>query len=282
MGADTDTGEDVYQRSGGSTALVSTGPSGNGTQRAIFDGSSTDGTRVFFQTRSSLVATDSDGSIDLYERAGGVTTLVSTSSSAGNGEFDVHFAGASDDGTRVFFTTKESLAAVDTDSRLDIYERFGGATTLISTGLSGGNGGFDAFFDESSRDGTRVFFTTGESLVSGDTDTVQDVYERQGNATTLISTGPAGGNGAHGAFFADVSDDGTRVFFLTGERLAGERHRQPPGHLCNESPRWIRPSQRSPPGRNPLGACLQAVQLRERHPRATAGRHLLHSSHAGV
>ena len=219
VAGDTDSAEDIYQRSGGSTTLISTGPSGNGTQNAIYDGTSTDGSRVFFRTRSSLVAADSDGSVDLYERAGGSTTLVSTGPSGGNGAFDVQFAGASDDGAHVFLTTKEALAAADTDGRLDIYKRSGGSTTLISAGVTGGNGAFDAYFAAASVDGSRAFFTTDESLVAGDTDSLQDIYERQGNTTTLISTGPSGGNGSHVAFFAAASKDGTRVFFHTGEKL---------------------------------------------------------------
>jgi hypothetical protein len=222
VASDTDSTEDVYQRSGGTTTLVSTGASGNGTQTAAYDDTSTDGARVFFHTRSSLAAGDSDSSLDLYQRSGGVTTLVSTGAAGGNGAFDVYFAGASDDGTRVFFTTKESLTATDTDGRLDIYERSAGATTLISTGPNGGNGAFDSYFDKASSDGARVFFTTDESLVSGDTDTVQDIYERESSSTTLISTGPNGGNGAHAAFFGEASDDGTRVFFHSGERLVSD------------------------------------------------------------
>jgi hypothetical protein len=219
VAADTDSVEDIYQRSGGATTLVSTGPSGNGSAVALFDGTTAGGSRVYFRTRSPLTASDTDSSLDLYERSGNTTTLVSTGAVGGNGAFDAYFDGASDDGTRVFFSTKESLSALDTDSRLDIYQRSAGTTTLISTGLTGGNGAFDAYFDKASKDGTRVFFTTDESLLSGDTDTVQDIYERQSNATTLISTGPNSGNGA---FFGDASDDGTRVFFHTGEKLTSD------------------------------------------------------------
>jgi hypothetical protein len=222
VAADTDSAEDIYQRSGGSTTLVSTGASGNGTQGAIFDGTTTDGSRVFFRTRSSLAGADSDSSIDLYERSGGSTALVSTGATGGSGAFDVHFAGASDDGTHVLFTTKEALVVSDTDGRLDIYERSGGSTTLVSTGVTGGNGAFDAYLADASADGSRVFFTTDESLVASDTDSLQDIYERQGSTTTLISTGPTGGNGSHVAFFAAASDDGTRVFFHTGEHLVSD------------------------------------------------------------
>ena len=61
--------------------------------------------------------------------------------------------------------------SADTDTSIDVYERAGGQTTLVSTGPTGGNGAFHASFRGASADGTRVFFETVESLVSADTDT---------------------------------------------------------------------------------------------------------------
>src|SRR6185503_7735405 len=40
--------------------------------------------------------------------------------------------------------------------------------------------------------------------------------------TTLLSTGPAGGNGSFDAFFSAASKDGGRVFFETSEQLSGD------------------------------------------------------------
>ena len=65
----------------------------------------------------------------------------------------------------------------------------------LSIGPTGGNGPADVFFSFASGDGARAFFETPESLVAGDTDTAYDIYQRQGGTTTLISTGPTGGNG---------------------------------------------------------------------------------------
>ena len=69
----------------------------------------------------------------------------------------------------------------------------------VSIGPTGGNGAFESNLVGASADGGRVFFVTGESLVSADTDVAQDLYERSGGQTTLVSTGPAGGNGAFDA-----------------------------------------------------------------------------------
>jgi hypothetical protein len=219
-GADSDTARDIYQRSGGTTSLVSAGSTGgNGSFDATFRGSSADGTRVFFTTSEPLVAGDTDSSGDVYERAGGVTTLLSTGTAGGNGANDASFRGASSDGSRVFLETTEKLVASDTDSAVDVYERAGGATTLLSTGPSGGNGAQDALLKAWSEGGTRTFFQTTEQLTGTDTDSALDVYERSSGTTTLASTGPAGGNGSFDALLQDVSADGSRVVIGTREGL---------------------------------------------------------------
>jgi hypothetical protein len=226
VGGDTDIGcgvpaagcNDVYERSGGTTAQVST--PGNGTFDAFFDGASGSGSHVFFHTAEPVLGTDTDAKRDVYDRSGGVTTRVSTGPTGGNGAFDAFYQGSSFDGSHVFFETSESVVATDTDTRQDVYDRVSGTTTnQISTGASGGNGAFDAFFDGSSLDGTRAFFDTSESLEASDTDTSSDVYERWNNLTTHITIGPSGGNAALGAFFDGTTGDGTRVFFNTRESL---------------------------------------------------------------
>jgi hypothetical protein len=200
--------------------LVSTGPAGgNGPLTAAYAGSSTDGERVFFETLERLVSADTDNRTDVYESASGVTSIVSTGTTGGNGSVDAFFYGASADGTSVLFGTSERLTSADTDSASDVYERANGATTLVSTGATGGNGPQGAFFDGVSVDGARVFFHTAERLTAGDTDSQADVYERSGGATVLISIGSSGGNGAIPAFFDGASADGSRVFFDTDERL---------------------------------------------------------------
>ena len=70
-----------------------------------FYGASADGGRVFFVTRQKLTADDSDtGRDDVYERAGGVTTLVSQPSGVADPDTDdAVFSGVSADGGRVFF-----------------------------------------------------------------------------------------------------------------------------------------------------------------------------------
>jgi len=220
LAADTDSQTDVYERSGGTTSLVSTGPAGgNGPFFVAFGGVSADGTRVVLETDEQLVAADSDASYDVYQRAGGITTLISTGPAGGNGNFDAGYRDISADGTHVFFQTQEQLVTADTDAQSDVYGRSGGTTTLLSTGPGGGNGALPAAFEGTSADGTRVFLSTSEALTAADTDTRRDIYRRTGATTELVSAGPGGGNGAFDADFMGASLDGSNVYLRTEESL---------------------------------------------------------------
>jgi len=98
---------------------------GNGSYDAYFDGESTDGSRVFFESFEPLTGGDADASPDVYERYGGVTTLISTAPS-GSDSYYATFMGASDDGTRVFFDTADPVLSSDTDANTDVYEAIAG------------------------------------------------------------------------------------------------------------------------------------------------------------
>jgi len=243
---DTDTKRDVYARSFEEafgayvTREVSLGPTGgNDAYPAQFEGTTDLGDLVFFSTEERLVAEDTDRSIDVYVRdpKDGTTGLVSEGASScapgcGNGAFRATFADADADGEVVFFETKESLASADTDSATDLYVRdlTAGETELVSAGASGclpgcGNGEFEVSRRGISGDGNFAYFTTAESLFSGDTDSAFDIYARDIDAgtTALVSTGGCGGCGNGGAvpIFNGSSLDGTRVFFSSEEKLVG-------------------------------------------------------------
>ena len=70
MSADTDTFSDIYERAGGQTTLLSTGPGpggGNGDMSARFEGMSDDGSHVFMETLESLLSSDTDPAFDVYD-----------------------------------------------------------------------------------------------------------------------------------------------------------------------------------------------------------------------
>jgi hypothetical protein len=169
---------------------------------------SADGSRIFFLTPESLVAADTDSSMDIYERAGGATTLISA---GGNGAFDVTFRAASDDGSHVIFETAEPLSAADADSSIDVYDRSGGVTTLVS---APGNGAFDARYRAGTPDGSHVVFATAEQLAASDANTLSDLYERSGGVTQHVSVGTPGGTGP-----AQISANGSRVTFESGSNV---------------------------------------------------------------
>jgi hypothetical protein len=213
VSADGDTGQDVYEFSGGSTSLVSRPAAGcdppacgdgdedasvvrsNGVPKAVYDA----GSKIFFFTTESLSTEDQDSSFDVYVRDldVGTTTLVSradpacTLSTCGNGPNDANLAGASLDGSHAFFITNEPLVDADTDSsQKDVYERSGGQTKLISTGTINGNGPYNAQLRGVSADGQRAVFVTAERLTDEDDFLGQDdIYLRGPSGTLLVSRG---------------------------------------------------------------------------------------------
>jgi hypothetical protein len=221
VGADTDFSFDIYQRFGTTTSLMSVGSQPGVDLDTNFVAASKDGSRVFFSTRDQLVPQDTDAGLDIYERAGGVTTMFPSSSAAaatsGAVDYQLFSSGSSQDGSRMLFTTRQQLAPEDTDGAVDLYLRStGGSFTLISVG---GNAPFDVLFGAAADDASRVFFVTAEQLEGTDTDNAYDVYEFQAGAVTRASVGPDGGNNAYSATFSGISQDGTRVFFMTNESL---------------------------------------------------------------
>ena len=97
----------------------------------------------------------------------------------------------SEDGSRVFFQTKEALVPQDTNEQTDVYEweregagscerasatfsaASGGCLYLISTGQSAES----SYFGDASANGDDVFFFTRQSLVSQDRDENVDIYD---------------------------------------------------------------------------------------------------------
>jgi len=241
VAADSDRNNDVYVRKvgAGSPELVTVGGADqNGVADASYVGSTPDGEEVFFVTAESLSAEDNDSADDIYGRdlATGETHLVSTPAS-GCPDCEPNafpfFNGVSAGGQRLFFATSGKFSIADTDSAIDIYARAlpSGPTELVSTGNVGCSCGNDstedAVFAGSSSNGAKAFFETAEPLAADDTDEGNDVYERAGGATTLISPGtdqktPANAARESGTFRPAISADGSKVFFQTTEALPGD------------------------------------------------------------
>jgi hypothetical protein len=146
-----------------------------------------------------------------------ITQLASAPGAGASGDPQpVTLIGLSEDGTRAFFHTTERLVADDTDNLQDVYERAGGTTRLVSApgaGASGAPATATFPYGGMSADGSHVFFATPESLVSEDTNTEWDVYERFAGVTRLIL--PT----ADGTGFVGASDDGTIIYVATTSSL---------------------------------------------------------------
>lgn len=208
---------------------------------ANYKGSSADGKVVFFETEEQLVPGDTDTKRDVYERSfdegvgAYVTREVSLGPAGGTDAYPALFEKASADGTKVFFSTEESMVEADTDHKMDVYMRDlkTGTTTLVSQGEPGcapacGNGASDAGFAAAGADGTEAFFVSEEQLTSEDTDASVDVYVRDltTETTKLVSAGgascaPACGNGAFNASLRGISADASHAYFTTAESLSG-------------------------------------------------------------
>lgn len=209
VASDTDTALDIYEATAGGLRLISGGTANVAPE---FSRISTDGTRVFFQTNEALPGTgDTDTAYDVYERADGVLRLVS----GGTSNQSSFFGGATADGTRVWFTSRDPLVPADTDTVQDLYERSGSSLTLIS-GPDAGQPFAIAAFGAATADGATVWFTTNKSLVPADTDSTLDVYRRTGDTLTRLS---ANNLAAFNTGFSGVSADGTHVYFISSKGL---------------------------------------------------------------
>ena len=219
---DADGGEtDIYERdlTTGETALVSvpgTCPVAPASECApLYRGLSSDGSRVFTQTRAQLAPGDEDNRQDVYEWSAADETStplsVGSGSEKGNGPNDAVFSGASSDGSKVFFETREKLSGEDIDSAFDVYERANGETSLVSPGTAD-----DAEFNRASADGGTVLFSTIDSLGEGDAGGKKDVYAWSGGAPTLVSAGSP----TFESNFVGASQDAAKVFYSTAAKLS--------------------------------------------------------------
>jgi hypothetical protein len=197
---------DAYTRIGGQTKLLT---DGTGAKEANVLSASADGTITFFQTASPLVAADTDADSDLYVRRPSGVGLVAPQAAAA-----VSFVGMTSDGSRAFLRTTAGLSAIDTDGKHDVYE-FKTATGELFERTPGSHTA-DVSFHRVSPNGDVVYFSTGQSLVPGDTDTALDVY----------TASPAGykeaspGDGTHAAYFQTVGSANGRVVFASTQQLA--------------------------------------------------------------
>jgi hypothetical protein len=220
---DIDAAVDVYERVGGTTVLVSTGPTGGNAQiDATFRGiEGFPGDRIVFQTAERLTADDLDNSVDVYIREDGQTERASRGGNQfpGNGNFDADAVDMTSDGT-VVIETDEKLADDDTDAnRQDVYI-YEQSIGMVSqrTNASAANGAFDANYNSEGSGGAAIYFTTAESLDADDDDTAADIYALGPNGRELASDTVGEGESNDPVVFGGVGAGGTFVVFETDEQ----------------------------------------------------------------
>jgi hypothetical protein len=178
-------------------------------------GGTPDGSRLLFITREGLTGDDTDSHLDLYEWAAGTVRRVSTGPSGGNDASRDHlycppivyddYCGSlvyvSEDGARIVFETTERLAPADTDDKIDVYQRAGGVTTLLSParpdrGAVYGERDSDVFFVDASLDGSIAYLESEEQLTADDTNVRKDGVRVHPPAPGTVVSGVSGVSGA--------------------------------------------------------------------------------------
>ena len=231
---DTHPGWDLYGRIDGTTSLLSPSwPALSGETWFITINVSRDGQRAFVATPNRLLPEDTDNCIDYYELSSGTFKLMTPNVRLIGPFFcaSVSKFFTSADGTRFFWRTTANATSEDPDviqgndpagPAEDIYETFNGQVRLVSTGPADtAEGGYLRSGAAVSADGSKVVFTTDETLVAQDTDQDSDVYERSNGQTRLVVP-PAAGDSSPAFGFRGMSTDGSRVIGLTDVRLAPE------------------------------------------------------------
>ena len=169
------------------------------------------------------------GCFDLYERAGGQTTLISIGPQGGSGSYDVvaYLTHISPDAGRVYFWTQSrSYPRTTTAFRPGVRMCICApairrcscrpvrlAPTRPTSRISAANSGRVA-----------VIFTSTDHFTPNDIDDGDDIYMRSGGTTSLV---PDIGNSNRHTVFSHISDDGSRLLFLEYRRRSPViRHKQ--------------------------------------------------------
>lgn len=241
---DLDGSRDIYERSGGQTRLVSTGPGEvladpNYSERAPdaeFLGASPDGATVYFATLQQLTADDTEKwTSDIYSWHDGVTRRLTHTIRYPEGPgqpFEsfgrTNFGGASDDGS-IFYVAHSPQSADDTDAYADLYRTHadGTAERLASAGPPPNTTPYQnpLMPGAVSQDGKRLYFSTTRALLPADTDDEADIYLllTGSGRLRLVSKGDAEEPAEDAELtLSGISRDGSRAFFSTWEQLTTE------------------------------------------------------------
>lgn len=184
---------------------------------------SADGRFVAFVTNVALVPEDANFYADAYvlDRHSGTSTLVSVDSAETAADGNSLEVSISPDGRFVAFASDAAnLVAGDSNSMSDVFlrDRSLGTTVRISVSATGLQSTLDSHEPDVSANGRRIAFKSLAALTASDGNgSFADVYVRDLDLATtlLVSVNLASGTSAAHSFTPWISDDGTRVAFLS-------------------------------------------------------------------
>jgi Tol biopolymer transport system component len=183
---------------------------------------SADGRYVVFRSNATnLVAGDTNGSPDIFIRdaTSRTTARVSLTNAGGQANSWSYVPFVSADGRYVVFESDATnLVTGDTNVARDVFvrDRTGGTTTRASVTNAGAQSNGESRNGSISSDGRYVSFqSVATNLVSGDTNSVADVFvrDRTGATTTRVSVSTAGAQGTEYSVTPRISATGAYVVF---------------------------------------------------------------------
>jgi hypothetical protein len=197
----------------------------NGTTNLPLNAVSQDGSKIFFRSPLPEAETPSNPS-RLYVRIDGTTTVEVSASHCTridcNAPSPIVYAGATPDGSKVFFTTEQQLTNDDTDATSDLYayDLVTGALTRLSAGVGAAQSEQSEGSDVVgiSDDGERVYFVggTGGLYLSDHGTLVPISTTAAGVIGATDNCNQPGSNSQVGAGVPEMTPDGRYLVFQTG------------------------------------------------------------------
>lgn len=187
---------------------------------------------VFDSTANDLVPNDSYDSqsgVYVWDRLDSSIRKLSLTPAGNDPDGSSLSPGISRDGSIVAFeSSAPDLVSADTNGVNDIFTvpTAGGSATRVSVGAAGAQSASHSQGGVLDGDGTRVLFTsTGDDLVSGDTNGVRDLFMRdlETGTTSRVSVSTSGteGNGSTDGGFSISEDGQTIAFSSSATNLSG-------------------------------------------------------------
>ena len=227
VATDTNVADDVFLHDTVTAATTrisvdSVGTEGNGLSSGAKI--SADGRYITYSSRATnLVAGDTNaaGDVFLYDTTTAITTRVSVSSAAVEGNGYSYGQAISDDGHYITYNSAATnLVAGDTNAADDVflYDRIAGTTTRVSVSSAAVQSNGDSAVPQISGNGRYISYESiATNLVAGDTNAFRDIflYDTATAVTSRISVDSAGAQANLTSLAPQLSDDGRYITYFS-------------------------------------------------------------------